>query len=114
LLNQNHEKLNPKDGIVIGVLFLITLPIICAVGMLAVWQIHLLMRNKTTIEDWDFEDLKQEAKKEGKSIVFPYDIGIVENVKQIMGRNPLLWLLPTKPEGDGLSFRLSKTYQGTP
>ena len=37
-------------------------------------------------------------------MLFPYDLGWYENVKVVMGKYPLTWLLPQSPNGDGFSF----------
>ena len=34
----------------------------------------------------------------------PQSIGIIANLKSVLGPNPLLWLVPQKMQGDGLSF----------
>lgn len=42
--------------------------------------------------------------------MFPYDLGRKENFKELFGRNPWLWLIPTPPEGTGCEFRVSQEF----
>mmetsp|Transcript_25627 Transcript_25627/g.56514 ORF Transcript_25627/g.56514 Transcript_25627/m.56514 type:complete len:326 (-) Transcript_25627:162-1139(-) len=46
----------------------------------------------------------------------PFDHGIFENICDVLGDNPLLWLFPIyRPAGEGLSFLTEKTrLQGSP
>ena len=63
--------------------------------------------NKTTIENLD---------KQGKPYESPYDVGSVENWKQIFGTNPLLYPFPIfcgsgKPVGDGIYWPTIQSQQ---
>ena len=63
------------------------------------FHLKLLSSNLTTIETLD-NDLMQNKK---------YDLGFIENFKQVFGENKLLWFLPINlpmgyPNGDGLTW----------
>jgi palmitoyltransferase len=40
---------------------------------------------------------------------YPYNLGLVENVRQVLGDNIIFWLCPQNMNGDGIRF---KTKQG--
>jgi palmitoyltransferase len=55
--------------------------------------------NTTTIESWEnekyeasMERLRRKHKTWYKQLAYPYDIGLWENLKEGLGRNPLAWL----------------------
>lgn len=78
----------------------------CIMGsMLSVFlALHtwLMLKATTTIEYCE----KRTHFKEGKTI--SYDRGALDNIKQVLGENVLLWFLPVSTcFGDGLSFPLS-------
>jgi hypothetical protein len=43
---------------------------------------------------------------------FVYDRGVIENLKEVLGPSPALWLIPTEPEGDGTTYRMNKSVEG--
>jgi hypothetical protein len=66
-------------------------------GFLA-FHIHLMIKNMTTIEFCE----KSRRPNFDTDI---YNLGILDNVKSVLGDNPLLWLFPVSPpSGDGMSF----------
>ena len=94
-------------------------------------NVWVLGSNVTTIEGWEIErheTLVRRAKKRGGYLdgpdgikirivkqEFPYDVGIYQNIRQSMGRWPLLWLLPFAPtlsNVDGL-FPETNGFEGT-
>ncbi|KAG8527165.1 uncharacterized protein KY384_008595 [Bacidia gigantensis] len=105
------------------ILFIANSVTLFGVGILLIRNIWSIGANVTTIEGWEIErheTLVSRAKKQGGLIYgpngkqirlsqqeFPYDIGIMKNVAQSMGRNPLFWLFPLGPtpsNESGLSF----------
>ena len=94
-----------------------------ALAILLVRNIWAAASNVTTIEGWEIERheaLLHKARKEGGYLdgpdgkrikiirqEFPFDIGLLQNLKQSLGKNPLTWLLPfaaTLPNDGGLEF----------
>jgi hypothetical protein len=66
-------------------------------GFLA-FHVHLMIKNMTTIEFCE----KSRRPNFDTDI---YNLGILDNVKSVLGDNPLLWLFPVSPpSGDGMSF----------
>lgn len=35
---------------------------------------------------------------------FPYDLGVLKNLKRVFGENIMLWLIPRKANGNGYIF----------
>lgn len=65
-------------------------------------QVRNLMQNLTTVE---YLEKKDAAFAHG--IFFrrdPYDLGLINNISAVLGRNPLLWLFPQPMEGNGHDF----------
>jgi len=75
------------------------------VGFLGLYHAHLLGANLTTIEMHDRETPSRKSRKasgEGN----PYDLGSwMANARDILGPNPLTWVVPTASHGDGVVHR---------
>jgi len=69
----------------------------------------LIAKNMTTIE---FCESRREQHATTES---PYDINLYVNLKTVLGKNPLLWFLPVKPEPicEGLVFDINDEYEAT-
>ncbi|RPA86877.1 zf-DHHC-domain-containing protein [Ascobolus immersus RN42] len=70
-----------------------------AITILLVRFIIQLATNTTTIESWEnekYEDSMNRLRKKNKTwykqLAYPYDIGLWENLKEGLGKNPLAWL----------------------
>ncbi|KAF9647436.1 zf-DHHC-domain-containing protein [Thelephora ganbajun] len=82
-------------------------PVLAAVGAFSLYHLHCLLGNSTTIEGWEKDKVAKLVRRgEIREIKFPYNLGMMKNVKAILGPNPLLWCWPTVPPGDGLSFEI--------
>jgi len=92
----------------------IMLPVGLAIIMLLIWQMWLVSSNTTNIEHEDFERSKYNCKKEGKkyAAVNIYNLGMIQNFKMVFGSSFLWWLVPTRPEGNGLTFKKDYRSQG--
>lgn len=58
--------------------------VIIAVGMLFLFQARSIIRNRTGIEDWIVEKAKYRREESGEQFIFPYDVGIYRNIKQVI------------------------------
>lgn len=56
--------------------------VIIAVGGLLFIQTRILIRNRTTIEDWILT--KANSRKRETSFVFPYNLGLLDNIKEVL------------------------------
>lgn len=98
------------------------LPLLAGLTVLVLWNLRLLMYNKTTIEYHEgvnaimplsYTHPQQSIKKTTtlkKKAHHPYDLGSIKaNVVAVMGANPLKWVVPIDPsaEGQGLLFPTS-------
>lgn len=75
-------------------------------GTLLGWHLHLITRNKTTIEYYESVRAEWLARKSGQSYHHPFDVGFYKNITLILGPNMLKWLFPTAVSHlkDGIQF----------
>ncbi|KAK8959563.1 hypothetical protein KSP40_PGU014792 [Platanthera guangdongensis] len=66
-----------RGAIIYGVLLF---PLALAVSLLLGWHIHLIAKNKTTIEHYEGVRAMWLAKKAGSAYQHPYDLGTYENL----------------------------------
>ncbi|CAG8611875.1 5190_t:CDS:2 [Funneliformis caledonium] len=89
--------------------YIAVIPVLFSVGILSLYHFYCMLSNTTTIESWEKDKVSTMVRRgKIKEIVFPYDIGIYKNIKSILGNNPLLWCLPRKMHGTGLSYPVTK------
>ncbi|EPR57204.1 DHHC zinc finger domain-containing protein [Toxoplasma gondii TgCatPRC2] len=70
--------------------------VLCIVGSFFIFHTYLLSINSSTVEYC-------EKRRGGPG--HDWDLGVWNNIKEVMGENPLLWLVPVGgPSGDGLMF----------
>ncbi len=74
--------------------------------MMAYNQIHLLVYNLTTVENMELK----EDKEMGLESTNQYDLGCMENTSQILGEEPLFWIVPKAINGSGLKFKLENPF----
>ncbi|KAJ3210899.1 Palmitoyltransferase [Dinochytrium kinnereticum] len=76
------------------------------VGILSIWQLYFVTCNTTTIENSENTKIQELIRKDKVSsdATYPYDLGMLRNLKAVFGQNIFLWWLPQAAEGDGLSF----------
>ncbi|WVQ78513.1 hypothetical protein IAT38_000599 [Cryptococcus sp. DSM 104549] len=85
--------------------FAACVPVWLCVGMFSVYHIYLACGNSTTIEGWEKDKVATLVRRgKIKEVKYPYSIGLLHNIKSVLGPNPLLWLWPQEMRGDGLSF----------
>jgi len=83
-----------------------------AILVTAFWGFHiwLMLRAMSTIEFCE-KQMKTSKASYSPSI---YDRGVYGNIQEVLGLNPLLWLLPVKDyAGDGLTFPITGASEGT-
>ena len=78
-----------------------SLLLLFTVGILTIWQLYLLAFNMTSIEYEEYYDVKKNLHN---NFIFPYELGIVNNIKTLFGTNVLLWIFPIHPTGEGVEF----------
>jgi len=96
---------------VVSFLGVCTLPVLTSVGALFFWQLWGVIYNVTVIESHIFDKLEWVAMREKKEKFTrnnPYDLGLIANLKTIMGSKVSLWLWPfTDLEGNGIDFQMN-------
>ncbi len=117
---------NVTQMIVFFVLFAANCFALFVIGLLFVRNVWCLGANVTTIEGWEIERHKTLVRRaralggyldgpDGTKVKvskqeFPYDIGILQNIRQGMGGTFLLWLWPFAPtpaNNSGLAFEVN-------
>ncbi|KAI7896792.1 DHHC palmitoyltransferase-domain-containing protein, partial [Mucor mucedo] len=85
--------------------FILAFIVVFCVGVLTVYQLYCMSRNQTNIEAWERGKVETLIKR-GKilPVQYPFDIGLYQNICNVLGPKPLLWLWPKQMQGDGLSF----------
>jgi len=83
----------------------------CVMGFLVTvflgFHIWLMLKAMTTIE------FCEKSMKKGGYDTSVYDCGYLQNIKLVLGDNPILWLLPcSPPSGSGLNFTSSPRGSG--
>ncbi|WWD09908.1 hypothetical protein V865_008037 [Kwoniella europaea PYCC6329] len=100
-----HEEPTLSDILFLVFNFASCAPVWLCVGMFSMYHLYLACGNSTTIEGWEKDKVATLVRRgKIKEIKYPYSIGLVKNVKSVLGPNPLLWLWPQPMRGEGLSF----------
>ncbi|KAL7424244.1 Palmitoyltransferase [Cryptotrichosporon argae] len=80
-------------------------PVFLCVFFFSIYHVYLATGNSTTIEGWEKDKVATLVRRgKIKEIKYPYHIGLVPNLRSVLGPNPLTWLWPQPMRGDGLSF----------
>jgi len=76
---------------------MIALCAILGTGTLASWNVFLISKNLTTVEYYKRHRMlnaRAVASPGSAALEHPYDRGWFRNAQQVMGKNPLMWLVP--------------------
>lgn len=93
-----------KVSLVLCILSLgLAIGVVIAVGMLLVFQVLAVCRNRTGIEDWILEKAKYRREGTGETFVFPYNLGCWRNVKQVFPAP-----FSCAPVGDGIWWTVNE------
>eukprot|EP00929_Paragymnodinium_shiwhaense_P117884 TRINITY_DN8934_c1_g3_i1.p1 TRINITY_DN8934_c1_g3~~TRINITY_DN8934_c1_g3_i1.p1 ORF type:complete len:316 (+),score=46.95 TRINITY_DN8934_c1_g3_i1:176-1123(+) len=87
------------------IVFCITVAGILSVLLILFLSLHtwLMLRATTTIEFC--EKAYRNPQGDGGRSTSIYDLGLLANVKAVLGPSPLFWMLPASlPDGDGITF----------
>ncbi|KAG8931930.1 Palmitoyltransferase [Tulasnella sp. 418] len=107
----SYYHVDPTTADILFVVFNYTacIPVIMAVGFFSIYHFYCLCTNTTTIEGWE-KDKVATLIRRGKirEIKFPYNLGLLANVRAVLGENPLLWLWPQPMRGSGLHFKVAE------
>ncbi|CAG8544248.1 10638_t:CDS:2 [Cetraspora pellucida] len=110
----SYVRFDVEEPSTVEMIFLIlnyaaVLPVLFSVGMLSMYHFYCMWTNTTTIENWEKDKVATMVRRgKIKEVTFPYDIGIIDNIRANLGDNPLLWCWPQEIKGTGLSFPISK------
>jgi hypothetical protein len=106
--------------------YVVCLPVLIAVGVFSLFHLWSIVTNTTTIEGWE-KDKVASLKRRGKirevrfppflfhsaiesylpslsQYRYPYNLGVLPNLKAVLGKNTFLWCWPQSAPGSGLSY----------
>lgn len=83
-----------------GVNLTILTPLSALLAMMTYNHMCLICSNQTSVELLEMED----AKSMNVAYTNPFDLGYMNNLEMVFGRNLFLWWLPQDMEGDGYRF----------
>ncbi|KAJ1476647.1 DHHC palmitoyltransferase-domain-containing protein [Baffinella frigidus] len=95
------RDLGPWMGLLLGT-EIVVFCLMLMIGGLGGWNAYLILKNQTTMENYDVST-KSRGKRKHRHI---YDLGTYRNIQSLMGRSPLLWLLPLDPGNDPLKYEV--------
>ncbi|CEP16123.1 hypothetical protein [Parasitella parasitica] len=111
--DMRHNDIRPTalESAFLSINLILTTTIMITVGILTTYHVYCISTNTTTIEGWE-KGRSLTIKGMGKiqNIKCPYDQGIYKNVQSVLGRWPILWLVPRSISGTGLDFPISTKY----
>ncbi|KAL7067115.1 DHHC zinc finger domain-containing protein [Cryptosporidium serpentis] len=109
--NISSNSITLNDPILIQCIFfssVVSLSFTLGTGLLLCFHVYLLLTNQSTIEYRQNSFLRNYLEKRGKTWKNPYDLGIKENIRQVMGTNnfPLLFFscFPTQSKSVDISM----------
>ncbi|GAA5946917.1 hypothetical protein JCM3765_002074 [Sporobolomyces pararoseus] len=84
-------------------------PVLLIVGVFSLFHFWNVLSNSTTIEGWE-KDKVASLKRRGKirQYRYPYHLGYLGNIQEVLGSNVWMWWLPQRMAGDGLTFRVGE------
>mmetsp|Transcript_2874 Transcript_2874/g.6633 ORF Transcript_2874/g.6633 Transcript_2874/m.6633 type:complete len:309 (-) Transcript_2874:123-1049(-) len=80
-------------GLLLGTLIII-ICLTLMLGSLFGWNVYLMMRNQTSLENYDIEVAPSRSRGKAKKGKHRYDMGTYKNLQSVLGMSPLIWLLP--------------------
>ncbi|OAD02964.1 hypothetical protein MUCCIDRAFT_142897 [Mucor lusitanicus CBS 277.49] len=98
-------KPGTSEVVVVVIDILLAGIVLLAVGVLAIYHTYCLFKGQTTIEGWERTKTKRLiSRRKIDPVEFPFDVGFYKNICSVLGDNPLLWVWPSPPKGDGLKY----------
>ncbi|KAJ2034101.1 palmitoyltransferase for Vac8p [Coemansia sp. RSA 922] len=105
-------ELSDDTEISINFIFLLIMSCVFALALLmfAAYHVYLLLTNTTTIESYEKNNYRVEARQRGTRAKYVnlFDMGPRKNFIQVFGSSWFMWLVPTNTAmGDGMRFPIS-------
>ncbi|KAI7872791.1 DHHC palmitoyltransferase-domain-containing protein [Spinellus fusiger] len=107
-IQTSNLRPSPIEATFLSINLVLTFLVILGVGILGGYHIYCVTTNTTTIEGWE-KGKTLTMKRMGKvqNVKYPYDHGIMSNLRSVLGPQPLLWLWPRTMVGTGLYFSIN-------
>ena len=98
----------PAEQLVLFVIdFVLSIILVLSIGILTLFQLYLISSNMTNIESNQNDKVINNIRRGNISAdegQYPYDLGLIENLKVSLGNSCILWGLPFKNAGNGINF----------
>ncbi|KAI8338467.1 DHHC palmitoyltransferase-domain-containing protein [Chlamydoabsidia padenii] len=111
---QQQSFVSSTEWTLLGINLALCGVIIIGVAILSGYHVYCIATNTTTIEGWEKgKSLTLKSMGTVRDVMYPYDQGVMNNIKFVLGRQPLFWFWPRQMEGSGLSFPINITHLHT-
>ncbi|CAM9359800.1 unnamed protein product, partial [Phaeothamnion confervicola] len=72
--------------------------LLCGVTYLLCWHCYLVSKNATTIEYYQIQRSRRDPSCPHKVLSHEHDLGLLQNLRAVLGSNAALWFVPTIPD----------------
>ncbi|XP_024370236.1 probable protein S-acyltransferase 15 isoform X5 [Physcomitrium patens] len=114
MFGPEDEDDGEENGVGILFTFILSVAVLISLTFLLGWHIYLVLTAQTTIDFYGNRQRRKEARANGESWTNVYDLGKLQNLRQVTDVGGSYWwlwlLLPTRalPKGDGVHFPLKE------
>lgn len=110
-----HEKFVTFKLVSFGLIYLLMILLTFSLIIFNFFHFMLILNNYSTAE-YIKQVINDENRVFSQQQISKYDIGFVDNFKQVFGSSFLIWLLPVNPYketfyNNGLNFKLNKKFE---
>ncbi|KAI8338037.1 DHHC palmitoyltransferase-domain-containing protein [Chlamydoabsidia padenii] len=100
-----YHPASATEWVLLGLNLFLCVLVIIGVAILSGYHVYCITTNTTTIEGWEKgKSLTLKSMGTVHDVLYPYDQGVLNNIKCVLGNQPLLWLWPRQMQGSGFSF----------
>ncbi|XP_073388831.1 probable protein S-acyltransferase 16 isoform X4 [Physcomitrium patens] len=114
MFGPEDEDDGEENGVGILFTFILSVAVLISLTFLLGWHIYLVLTAQTTIDFYGNRQRRKEARANGESWTNVYDLGKLQNLRQVTDVGGSYWwlwlLLPTRalPKGDGCNCHFHK------
>eukprot|EP00158_Paraphelidium_tribonemae_P006997 Partr_v1_DN28065_c1_g1_i1_m56739 putative Zinc finger, DHHC-type containing 6 len=101
------ERWTKVEGTCLIIILIVDAIVVISVGILTLYHIYYAATNVTTLESFENDRIFSQARRAKNPVVYPYNLGVCQNIKEVLGDRFYLWLWPLQPpRGDGFTYRV--------
>ncbi|KAF7727815.1 Palmitoyltransferase [Apophysomyces ossiformis] len=105
-----HNDIRPSviEVVFLSINYALSALVMVAVGILSGYHVYCVTTNTTTIEGWEKgRSLTMRSMGKIQNVKYPYDHGMMNNLRTVLGPQPLWWFWPQRMTGTGLDFPIN-------